>query len=345
MQNSNSRNRYSVLISGIGSGSLGLELIKCLSMEEGADIYGSDIDQLASGHGDKRFAKTFVVSSPFGIEFIKETIDICRKYDISYVVPGSEATNKLICYYQDEFKHLGITPLVNSREVFDVCSNKVRCNEFLRLNDLPSLETRLVGIGESLDAFPVFPAVVKPVSDSGGSNLVFLAENLDEAAFFTAYLSNRGYASCVQEYIVSEDEFTVGVLSSPSKSLLSSIALKRNFKSKLSRLCSYKDRVLSSGWSQGRINIYPEVCKQSEAIANALGSTWAINIQGRIKNGLFIPFEINPRHSGTSYFRALAGVNEICMGLHFLRTGETRSYKIRSGQFNRVLEDRYSFDA
>ena len=95
----------------------------------------------------------------------------------------------------------------------------------------------------------------------------------------------------MQEYIDSTEEFTVGVMSSPEGNILSSIALRRNLNSKLSRSLSYDTRVISSGWSQGRIEPFPFICKQAEQIAFALGSTWALNIQGRVKNERFIPFE------------------------------------------------------
>lgn len=344
MQNSIIHNQQSILISGIGSGSLGMELLKCLELEKNLNVFGTDVNRLASGLNDTRFKKTFIIESGDGMAFVEETIDICKAFGVSFIVPGAEATNKLISLYQECFKQTGITPLVNSKEVYDICSDKTQCNDFLRLNGLPFLETKLLRAGEKLSSFPIFPAVVKPATQSGGSNLVFLAENIDEAAFFTRYLGARGFASCVQEYVVGDDEFTVGVMSSPSKDLLSCIALRRNLSSKLSRMCAYGTRVLSSGWSQGRIEEFPEVCEQSIRIAKAIGSTWAINIQGRLKDGKFIPFEINPRHSGTSYFRALAGVNEICLGLHFLNNGTPRSYAIRSGEFSRVLEERYILD-
>jgi carbamoyl-phosphate synthase large subunit len=45
-------------------------------------------------------------------------------------------------------------------------------------------------------------------------------------------------------------------------------------------------------------------------MANALGSVGPLNIQGRLDNGEFVAFEINPRFSGTTPMRAMAGFNE-----------------------------------
>jgi carbamoyl-phosphate synthase large subunit len=153
----------------------------------------------------------------------------------------------------------------------------------------------------------------------------------------------------VQEYIDSSDEFTVGVMSSPKGEILSSIALRRNLNSKLSRSMAYGNRIISSGWSQGRIEAFPMICRQAEKIALALGSSWALNIQGRVRNDQFIPFEINPRHSGTSYFRALSGVNEIIIGINCLTSAKgyisKRDTQIRSATYTRILTERVVFDS
>ena len=342
---SNNPDKKKVLVAGIGVGSLGLELLKCLSLEDSFIVYGADIDKNAYGHLDSRFAETFTVrSSPTEI-YCDDLIRICHKKEISYIAPGAEATNRIICLHQDRFRDAGISPLVNSLRVFNVCANKVQCNEFLKSKGLPSVDTVIVTKGFSLNEFSRFPCVVKPAIDSGGSNLVFIAENLEEARFFVGYLASRGVDACVQEYIDSSDEFTVGVLSSPEGEILSSIALKRNLSSKLSRLLAYGNQIISSGWSQGRIEQYPDVCRQAEKIALALGSTWALNIQGRVKDDVFIPFEINPRYSGTSYFRAMSGVNEILIGLNYLNTGQKNHLgQIRSATYSRILTEQIVFD-
>ena len=339
-------NKEKILIAGIGSGSLGLELLKCLSIDDTYLIYGADIDRHAYGHSDSRFTRTYVVEQSDSQLYCNELISICEQEHIQYIAPGAEATNRILCLMQDTFRSQGLFPLVNSKEVFNICSDKVSCNNFLKRHGFPSLETRLVPIGSSLHSFSKFPCVVKPAKDSGGSNLVFLAENLDEAKFFVGYLADRGGSACVQEYIDSPDEFTVGVLSSPKGEVLSSIALQRNLTSKLSRSLAYGSRVISSGWSQGRIEEFPMVCKQAELIAMKLQSTWAINIQGRLRDGVFIPFEINPRHSGTSFFRALSGVNEIVIGLDYLKNRRLSSEKkpIKSAIYSRILTERVKYD-
>jgi carbamoyl-phosphate synthase large subunit len=67
---------------------------------------------------------------------------------------------------------------------------------------------------------------------------------------------------------------------------------------------------ISSGISQGEIVEFEPIRVVSEQIAQALGSVGPLNIQGRWDGKHFFPFEINPRFSGTTPMRALAGFNE-----------------------------------
>lgn len=67
-----------------------------------------------------------------------------------------------------------------------------------------------------------------------------------------------------------------------------------------------------------------------------------INIQGRVRSGVLMPFEINPRFSASTYLRALAGFNEIDMLLGYLITGELPSpISIKPGWYLRSLTEDY----
>ena len=167
-----------VLLAGIGPGSLGLELLKCLNLDSSIAVYGADINPTAYGLSDPRFEKTYIVESRDEKSYCQELLNICKHEDIGYLAPGAEATNRILCANQDEFKDNEVFPLVNSQNVYNICSDKIKCNTFLASKGLPSLETIYIPKEAELDLFEKFPCVVKPASESGGSNMVFLAENL-----------------------------------------------------------------------------------------------------------------------------------------------------------------------
>jgi carbamoyl-phosphate synthase large subunit len=98
---------------------------------------------------------------------------------------------------------------------------------------------------------------------------------------------------------------------------LGAIALKRPLSAKLSIAIRGDDFLISSGYSRGHIGPYEEICSTASAIAEAVGSRGPLNIQGRIDaDGCFVPFELNPRFSASTYLRTLAGFNEVD---HFIK--------------------------
>ena len=147
----------------------------------------------------------------------------------------------------------------------------------------------------------------------------------------------------VQEYIPEDEgEYTIGVLSFPDTEVLGSIVMKRIFNSKLSVAYRGKSGLISSGYSQGLIYRNREIEKQAIEIAKAIGSKGPINIQGRIRNGKIVPFEINPRFSASTYLRAMAGFNEIDFFLQFLQDGIREfDFKINEGYYLRSFEETY----
>ena len=75
----------------------------------------------------------------------------------------------------------------------------------------------------------------------------------------------------------------------------------------------WKDKggLILSGYTQGLIDEFPDVCKTAVEIANSVQSRGPLNIRGRVKDKVFYPFVINPYFSASTYLRALVGFNEV----------------------------------
>ena len=160
---------------------------------------------------------------------------------------------------------------------------------------------------------------------------------------YCQYLKNNQKSPIIQEYISEEEgEYTIGVLYLPNKTMIGSIVLRRVFDSKLSVLIKGDFGLISSGYSQGLIEDFPEIRKTAEKIAEKIGSTGPLNIQARLKNGQLIPFEINPRFSASTYLRSLAGFNEIDIFLDFLFDEKiSKPTTIKFGRYLRSLSETF----
>jgi carbamoyl-phosphate synthase large subunit len=328
-----------ILIAGIGGASLGTEILKSLILAKRYAVYGCDISELAYGHYEEGFKRTFLVDrETYGASII----NICRSEGIEYLIPGGEEPMVLLGAEKKALTKNKIKLVGNSDAVIKTFSDKFE--SFVRLKELgfrvPNTKTIIM---EDDYADFTYPCIVKPSVGSGGSSFVFLAGDKEEAKIYYEYLNKNDKIPVLQEYLpADEGEFTVGVLSLPNRDVVGSIALKRIFNSKLS--VSYKGKygLISSGYSQGLIRDFPDICRTAEEIAAAIHSEGPINIQGRLVDGSFIPFEINPRFSASTYLRALAGFNEIDVFLQYLINNRFDKPEIlRPGYYLRGFSELY----
>jgi carbamoyl-phosphate synthase large subunit len=303
-----------VLIAGIGGASLGTEIAKALRLAGGYNIIGCDISPLAYGHYGNVCDRTLLVSRE---GYVGRLLKICRAQGVQVIIPGADQTTGMISAASADFLSNGIQLGINSAGLVPQLMNKAKC--FSELERLGFAVPRTVAVaGTKAVAEISYPCIVKPSIESGGSSFVFYARDREEMEIYAAYLTNSGKQPIAQEYVPLENgEFTVGVLSDTKQAVLGVIAMKRAFPAKLSIGAQGSDFIVSSGFSQGYIGDFPGVCSAASDIARALGSTGPLNVQGRIdREGRFLPFEINPRFSASTYLRALAGFNEVD---HYLR--------------------------
>lgn len=243
----------------------------------------------------------------------------------------------------EELKKNGITLLANHPDVIHDFSDKAKAFEILKEKGFPIPKTTRVRSSTDIE-YVSLPCIIKPATGSGGSVMVFFATDAEEALIYADYIKRLGSDPIAQEYIdENRGEFTIGVLSWPDGSIAGSIALKRSLDAKLSVAMRSRGGVISSGYSQGYIGDFADIRKQAEAIALAIGSRGPINVQGRInREGVLVPFEINPRFSASSYLRAMAGFNEVHLFLQRIaHNAKDAHFHLREGWYLRSLTENY----
>ena len=240
----------------------------------------------------------------------------------------------------DRLAENGICFVANDPKVIRTFSDKAKTFEHLAGLGFSVPRTTRVSSEADLAAIGM-PCIIKPSTGSGGSAMVWLAADAEEASMYAGNILRAGGSPIAQEYIdPSEGEFTVGVLSLTGGEIVGSIALRRSLDSKLSVAFRGRQGVISTGYTQGYIADFPAIRTQAEAISLAIGSQGALNIQGRVRNGEFIPFEINPRLSASTYLRAMAGFNEIDLLLQRMAFNDVKPPgSIREGWYLRSFTE------
>lgn len=331
--------KTSVMVAGVGGASLGTEILKALRLAGGYKGFGCDISKTAYGLYDPGFEKTYLVERE---DYVESVIGACNDAGARYLIPGGEQPMTLLCAAADRLSDAGIQLLGNSPEVIATFSNKATTFAHLSELGISVPRTRPIENADDVEYVGV-PCIVKPSTGSGGSNAVFYAVSVDEALMYAAFIRRMETIPVAQEYVgVEEGEFTIGVLSLPNKDVVASIALRRALDAKLSVAYRGRGGVVSSGYSQGYIDHFPELCAQAEKIAVSIGSCGPINVQGRVRDGHLLPFEINPRFSASSHLRAMAGANEIEMLLRYHISGiRPERPEIHPGWYLRSLTESF----
>ncbi|MEB3189692.1 MAG: ATP-grasp domain-containing protein [Snowella sp.] len=331
--------RIKVMIAGIGGASLGTEICKSLKLAKIYDVFGCDISRTAYGLYENSFLKSYHISSS---HYAENVLNACIDAGAKWLIPGGEQPNKLLSEETKLFATANVHVVTNSPRLVSTCTNKELTFSKLAELGIPIPKTISLQSKSDLDYIGL-PCIVKPSTGTGGSVSVFFAVSIEEAMVYAEFIKRNGSEPIAQEYIdINEGEFTIGVLSLPSQKIVGSIALKRELNAKLSVAYRGRGGIISSGYSQGYIGEYQELCKQAENIAKALHSAGPINIQARVKNGKLMPFEINPRFSASTYLRAMAGFNEVDIMLrHLALQMEPQKPLIQAGWYLRSLTEQY----
>ena len=306
--------KINVLVTGIGGGSHGEQIIKALKLAKQVDltIVGTDVTDITTG---KRLVDIFYKVPYANADNYKDVlIEIIKKHDIRFIFHGSEPELKFISENRAFFEELNVGHPLNSKDVIELCMNKYKTFEKLKELGFNLGQYKKIDKIEDIDGIDFSPLVLKPSTGSGGSahvNICFDKEDLEMA---TRYMLKYGVDIVAQEYIYSENEYTIGVSSDSKGNILGSIGIRRILGNSLSTRVKIRrdDKLymISTGISQGEIIDDRCILSQAEEIAKKLHSVGPLNIQCRIVNDKIYPFEINPRLSGTTSLRAMVGYNE-----------------------------------
>ncbi len=342
-----------VCVTGVGGGGNGEQLLKSLRLAETAyRIVGTDMTPLSTGLA---MADIPCILPPASDpSYMDELLSLCRKHDACALLPGSEPELSVISKNRHTIIDAGIFLPLNPPDVISMCMDKLQMFATLAGEKVEVPWFRRVQSENDIADFPQFPVVYKPSTGSGGSANTFIVQNKDEARWFARHLLSLYPEFIAQEYVgTPEDEYTVGVLSDMDGNFINSIAVRRFVLSALGSRIKLPNRtgrdelgkqlVISSGISQGEIGRFPDVTGPCEAIAELLGSRGPFNIQCRFVNGKVYVFEINPRFSGTSSLRALAGFNEpdILIRRHVLGEETAPRFPYKEGVIMRSLKENF----
>ncbi len=303
--------QITVLVTGVSGGGVGCGIVEALRRAGNYRILGTDITPYSVGLF--KVDSGFVVPPASDIAYLPALLSICKRNNVAVLIPGSEPELFALTRNREAVERAGLTLLANPHALVAACRDKWSMFGLFREKGVPTPDSSLPEGANAFIERHGFPFLLKARVGSGSRNL-FVTRDAGEYAFYSRYLAAAKVDFFLQEYVgTAQDEYTVGVVCRRDGSVVGSITVHRF----LQGLSSQHDLQVggqrvhtSTGISQGVVEDNEVVQRQCEAYAVKLGVRGPANFQGRLVNGTFVVFELNPRFSGTTPFRAAAGFND-----------------------------------
>ena len=319
--------RIKVGVTGTGS-LIGQAIIKSIkSSNMSKDIYMIGFDYFDDTVGALWVEKNYLLPDFFREEvtvedWLEEVIEIIDFEGIEILFIGIDFELELFAKYKNTIElKTKCKIVVSSQDVIKIADDKYMTYEFLKEKGFYYPQTLLP---EELEKEKIdFPCFIKPRKGSRSRDafIVMDSQQLNEALSVIS-------SPIIQELIGnSEVEYTCGVIHLDNE-VKGAITLRRELKDGNTMTASFcKDTP--------RI-IYDYVCQ----VASELKPFGACNIQIRLDvNDIPKIFEINCRHSGTTYIRALFGFNEVEYILSYLLGKKPKKFILKEGVVKRYYEE------
>lgn len=238
--------------------------------------------------------KFYIVPRIDDPNYINEVLSICKKEDIKTLFALIDPELSLIAKNVEEFKKIGVTPIISNYDVVEMSFNKYKMYEFLTKNNFKTPKTYM-----KLDDFKIdyedkkigFPVFVKPVTGSASINITKV-NDIEELEF----LMRKYDDLIIQEFMDGQEigaDVYVDLLSKEVVAIFTKEKIKMRA-GETDKSVSFKDE-----------NLF-ELIKN---FVEKAGYTGIIDIDIFRIDGEYYISEVNPRFGGGYPHAFEAGVN------------------------------------
>jgi carbamoyl-phosphate synthase large subunit len=320
-------NKINIAVTGIGS-LIGQAVIKSIQRSELKDklnIIGFDYfnDTVGSFWIEEKYILPDILKA--GVthqEWLDVIIKVIIERDIKLLFVGVDFELPIFAKHKEDIeKKTGAVVLVSSAEVVEIADDKYLTYEFLKKNGLMYPESYLPGEINYDDL--KYPVIIKPRKGARSVG-VHKIKDKDHLLKVIGQVDSPVIQECVGRDV---DEFTCGTIYLNGE-LKKIIVLRRSLKEGNTFISHYR-------------NDFPEIITTYlKEVTESLKPFGACNFQLRLdENGQPKIFEINSRHSGTTYIRSLFGYKEIEYIINLLLFNKEIEFELREGTVVRYYDE------
>lgn len=280
-----------ILVTAI-SGDVANGILKVLAETE-EEVYGCDVNDFPIGMDKTKlyWKSDYAVSDCYINNLLKK----CKENNITHLIPVNEEEIKVVSSNIKIFEENNIRVMIQAPEVLKTFLNKYETYKFL--NNIPGINVpETYNYDEFVDDHDKY--IVK-LKNSCGSKLLKIISSKEEIDDLDVDKDKI----VIQKYLGGEnEEYTVGVYSNGND--FSTIIFKRKLKNGYT---SFVELVKDKSIEEDALRI-----------AKFIHLKGYINIQLRKENNRNYIFEINPRVSGTVFFRHMLGFTDVLWWLELI---------------------------
>ena len=210
-------------------------------------------------------------------DYIDRLLDICDRHQIDLLIPLIDTELHLLSLHEQRFRDRGVTVVISSTAVNDICHNKKKTGLFFQTIGVKTPKIYQLDEVEDRD----FPVIIKPNQGSASVD-VYKIKNRTELNFFANYVEDP----IIQE-LISGEEYTIDVLV--------------NFQGKaISIVPRLRLETRAGETSKGTTVKNPALIAAAKYVVESLpGAIGCITVQCFLQpDGEIIFIEINPRFGG-----------------------------------------------
>lgn len=254
-------------------------------------IIGTGNSQLTSGFRACDLA--ILLPNILSTDYIPRLIEVCKQQKIDALLSFSDPDIAIISQYLDEFRNIGVVPIIPSPEVNNICFDKYQTYVFLKENGFETPET-YIDLAEAIQAIKKnklsFPLMVKPRHGSASRDL-FKARNFQELDTFFHYAPDM----LIQEMVVA-DEYGLDICNDLEGQVLSVVPRR-----KIAMRAGETDQAESCA--------HPILINLGLRLGNVLRHVGPLDVDLFLQGDRAFILELNPRFGGGYPTSHLAGAD------------------------------------
>lgn len=250
------------------------------------------------------------VPAVYDPKYIDVTLDICQKHEVDALISLNDLELPILAENMAKFEDMGVTVLVSSPEVIDICFDKFKTAQWVESIGLkaPKTYVRLEDAKRALASGEVaFPLFMKPRWGSGSIGLESI-EDMEKLEMYYRLLIKKikksilATASVGDEYILIQEKLTGDEFGLDVMNDLKGNNVAVSVKKKLAMRAGETDKAVTVDLPAVR-----EIGRKMGENLHHIGNL-DMDIMQRA-NGDYCVLELNPRFGGGFPFSYEAGVN------------------------------------